>query len=479
MPRMASSPTHSAAPHWEARTWALLVVLCGVLFLDGLDVSMVGVALPSIRSDLGLSTSQLQWVVSGYVLGYGGLLLLGGRAADMLGRRRVLLIALGVFVVASAIGGLVNDGTLLVLTRIVKGMSAAFTAPAGLSIITTTFSEGSNRNRALAIYTATGASGFSLGLVLGGLLTEIGWRWTFLLPVPFALAILAVAPRVIPRDLPLGTEKRRYDVAGAVTITAAMLLLVRTVVEAPSEGWGASITIASFAIVAALLVTFVTIERRSAAPLIRLGILRSSPLVRANLGGMLLFGGYFGFQFVGTLYLQAMNGWSAIETALAFLPAGMLVAFGAPRLGPIVDRFGTPRTIAVGAVSLLAGYALFLRVDGTPSYVGLMLPTVLLLGVGFALSFPSLNIQAVAGVADHEQGLASGLLNTSFQVGGAIGLAVVSAVVSSAGGDGLPTLDGVQTAIAVSTGIAVLGVLIAASALAVPVRDRVLARAET
>src|SRR5215208_3238975 len=176
---------------WDARLWATLVLLCGILFLDGLDVSMVGVALPSIRSDLGLSTSQLQWVVSGYVLGYGGLLLLGGRAADMLGRRRVLLAALGVFVVASAIGGLVNDGTLLVLTRIVKGMSAAFTAPAGLSIITTTFSEGPNRNRALAIYTATGASGFSLGLVLGGLLTEIGWRWTFLLPVPFALAILA------------------------------------------------------------------------------------------------------------------------------------------------------------------------------------------------------------------------------------------------------------------------------------------------
>ena len=196
---MASSPS-SAAPRWDARTWSLLVVLCGVLFLDGLDVSMVGMALPSISSELGLTTSQLQWVVSGYVLGYGGLLLLGGRAADLLGRRRVLLIGLSVFVVASAIGGLVNDGTLLVITRVVKGMSAAFTAPAGLSIITTTFAEGPNRNRALAYYTATGASGFSLGLVLGGLLTELGWRWTFLLPVPFALAILFLARRVIPRD---------------------------------------------------------------------------------------------------------------------------------------------------------------------------------------------------------------------------------------------------------------------------------------
>ena len=215
---MRSSPPAavSSSSGWDARTWALLAVLCGVLFLDGLDVSMVGVALPSIQADLGLTTSQLQWVVSGYVLGYGGLLLLGGRSADMLGRKRVLIAGLSVFVVASAVGGLVNDGTLLVITRLLKGMSAAFTAPAGLSIITTTFSEGSNRNRALAIYTATGASGFSMGLVMGGLLTELGWRWTFLLPVPFALAILLVAPRVIPRDRPV-LGPRKYDIAGAVT----------------------------------------------------------------------------------------------------------------------------------------------------------------------------------------------------------------------------------------------------------------------
>jgi MFS family permease len=469
---MRSSPIPAAgtSPRWDARTWALLLVLCGVVFLDGLDVSMVGVALPSIRSDLGLSTSQLQWVVSGYVLGYGGLLLLGGRAADMLGRRRVLLAALAVFAIASAVGGLVNDGTLLVVTRILKGMSAAFTAPAGFSIITTTFTEGPNRNRALAFYTATGASGFSLGLVLGGLLTELGWRWTFLLPVPFAVAILLAAPRVIPRDRPSVEGRRRYDIAGAVTITASMLLLVRTVVEAPDNGWGSATTVVSFALVAALLATFVAIERRSRQPLVRLGILQSGPLLRANLGGMALFGGYFGFQFVGTLYLQAMNGWSAIETALAFLPAGLLVAVFSTRLGPLVDRFGTPRIIAGGALSLLAGYLLFLRLDGSPSYLGLMLPTMLLLGAGFALSFPALNIQAVAGVADHEQGLASGLLNTSFQVGGAVGLAIVSAVVSSAGA--VPTLDAFHTAIEVSAGIAALGLLLAGSALVPALRER-------
>jgi EmrB/QacA subfamily drug resistance transporter len=474
---MRSSPSTAvgSSSGWDARTWALLAVLCGVLFLDGLDVSMVGVALPSIQADLGLTTSQLQWVVSGYVLGYGGLLLLGGRAADLLGRKRVLITALAVFVVASAIGGVASDGTVLVITRLLKGMSAAFTAPAGLSIITTTFTEGSNRNRALAIYTATGASGFSMGLVLGGLLTELGWRWTFLLPVPFALAILLVAPRVIPRDRP-AMGPRKYDIAGAVTATAAMLLLVRTVVEAPDTGWGSPTTIASFALVAALLATFVSIERRSKQPLVRLGILRSGPLLRANLGGMALFGGYFGFQFVGTLYLQTVNGWSAIETALAFLPAGLLVAVFSPRLGALVDRFGTQRIIAVGALSLLAGYLLFLRLDGTPSYIGLMLPTMLLLGIGFALSYPSLNIQAVAGVADHEQGLASGLLNTSFQVGGAVGLAIVSTIVSSVGPAEM--MDAFRPAIAVSAGIAALGLLVAGSAALAPaVRGRLAAEA--
>src|SRR3954454_777912 len=213
-----SEPCDGPAPRWDARRWGLLILLCGVLFLDGLDVSMVGVALPSIRADLGLSTSQLQWIVSGYVLGYGGFLLLGGRAADLLGRRRVLLAALVVFTVASAVGGLVSDGTVLVATRFLKGAAAAFTAPAGLSIITTQFAEGPERNRALSIYTATGASGFSLGLVAGGLLTELGWRWTFLLPVPIALSLLALGPRFLPRDRPSLGGRRAFDVPGAVTL---------------------------------------------------------------------------------------------------------------------------------------------------------------------------------------------------------------------------------------------------------------------
>src|SRR4051812_8085815 len=253
-----SSTSSDAGLHWDARLWGALVVLCGVLFLDGLDVSMVGVALPSIGSDLDLSPSALQWVVSGYVLGYGGLLLLGGRFADLLGRRRVLLSALAVFTLASILGGLVNDGTLLIGTRFLKGAAAAFTAPASLSIITTTFAEGPARNRALSIYTAVGASGFSLGLVFGGLMTELGWRWTFLLPVPVAVALLIAAPRVLAKDGPIAPGVRRsFDFAGAVTLTAGMLLLVRSIVEAPSHGWGSVETLAGVAIAVALLATFV------------------------------------------------------------------------------------------------------------------------------------------------------------------------------------------------------------------------------
>ena len=460
--------TNSSTPHWDASVWGLMAVLCGVLFLDGLDVSMVGMALPSIESDLGLATSQLQWIVSGYVLGYGGFLLLGGRAADLLGRRRVLLVALAVFAVASALGGVVDDGTLLVVTRFLKGAAAAFTAPAGLSIITTQFAEGPERNRALSIYTATGASGFSLGLVAGGLLTELGWRWTFLLPVPIAVTLLALAPRFLPRDRIALAPRRRFDVPGAVTLTLGMLLFVRTVVEAPDDGWGAPLTIGSFMLAAGLLAGFVAIERRSSSPLVRLAILRDGALLRANLGSMALFGAYIGFQFVMTLYLQALNGWSPVETALVFLPAGMLVAVGSTRIGPLVDRFGTARMIAAAALSSLVGYALVLRFDATPDYLVVLLPTMLLIGIGFMLGFPTLNIQATSGVSNHEQGLASGLVQTSFQIGGAIGLAIVTAVVSGNVGNSTDPdtiLDGYRTALTVTVAIAAAGLLVALSGL--------------
>jgi EmrB/QacA subfamily drug resistance transporter len=449
---------------WTPQLWGALMALCGALFLDGLDVSMVGVALPSLEADLGLSTSALQWVVSGYVLGYGGLLLLGGRAADLLGRRRVFLVAIAVFAVASLLGGLVDNGTALVATRFIKGVAAAFTAPAGLSIITTTFPEGPARNRAVSIYTATGASGFSMGLILGGLMTEVGWRWTFLLPVPVALAVLAAGIKLIPRDRDGDRLSGRYDILGALLSTSAMLLLVYAIVSAPEVGWGAPRTLLSFVAVAALVGAFVLVERRTAHPLVRLGVLRSPSLVRANLAAMTVFGAYVGFQFIGTLYMQNLLGWSPLEMALAFLPAGLIVAFGGPRTGSLVNRIGSSRVLVLGALAFVPGYALFLRIGPEPHYLSEVLPSILLLGVGFALSFPAFNIQATAGVADHEQGLASGLVQTSFQVGGAIGLAAVTAVVAANGEATARTagevLHSYYPALAVVTGVALIGLAI-------------------
>jgi EmrB/QacA subfamily drug resistance transporter len=452
-----------AAERLSMRAWGMLLVLCGAIFLDAMDVSMVGVALPSIREDLGMSTSSLQWVVSAYVLGYGGFLLLGGRAADLFGRRRVFLISLGVFVAASALGGLVDDGSLLIATRFIKGVSAAFTAPAGLSIITTSFAEGPARNKAISLYTATGATGFSLGLVLGGLMTEIGWRWVFFLPVPVALATLIAGIRLVPRDSRTVRPSRSFDVLGAVTLTAGMLLLVFTVVEAPDAGWASLRTLASFAATAAILATFVAIERRTTVPLVRLGILRSRSLVQANLGAMMLIGGWFGFQFIATLYMQQLRGWSPLETGLAIFPGGLLVAVLAPRIAPLVLRFGIRRLITAGLASTAVAYALFLPIGLDSSYATAMLPTMIFAGLGFALAYGPLNIAATNGVAAHEQGLASGLVSTSFQFGGALVLAVVAAVnKANTGVDGSPQalLDGFQAAIVVSVIAAVLGVVV-------------------
>ena len=458
--RSSASPT-APAQTLDRRLWGALLVLCGALFLDALDVSMVGVALPSIREDLALSTGTLQWIVSAYVLGYGGFLLLGGRAADLFGRRRVFLVSLGVFLAASALGGMTDDGTLLIITRFLKGVAAGFTAPAGLSIITTTFAEGPARNKALAIYTATGATGFSLGLVFSGVLTQVDWRLVFFFPVAVAAVILAFGLRLIPRDTPNATGRRGFDLAGAGTVTAGMLLLVYTIVEAPDAGWASLRTVGSLIASAALLGLFVAIEHRTAQPLVRLGILRSGPLVRANLGAMSLIGAWFGFQFILTLYLQQLRGWSALETGLAIFPAGLLVTLMAPRIAPLVARFGVAKLITTGLVSAVAGYAMFLPVGLDSGYATTILPTLLLVGLAFGLAYGPLNIAATNGIAPHEQGLAGGLLNTSFQFGGATALAITTATNNAfTGPNGTPSdlLDGFKAASIVSLIVAALGV---------------------
>ncbi|MFI0469215.1 MFS transporter [Saccharopolyspora sp. 5N102] len=425
----SSATDADSTDRWPARLWVLLTVLCLAFFLDGLDITLIGVSLPSIGNELGMTTAELQWIVNGYLLGSGGFLLLGGRSADLFGRRKVFLISVAVFGLASLVGGLVDDGFLLILSRLIKGIAAGFTVPTTLSIVTTTFPEGKARNRAVAVYGAIGASGFSSGLIVGGLITSIGWRWIFLFPVPLTLVVLIVGMLVIPKDRPAATG--RYDILGAVALTASLLLLVYTVVTAPDAGWFSARTLALLGVAIVLLAAFVLIEKRVRDPLVRLGIFRSGALVRANLSFVALLGSYFSFQFVITLYLQDTLKWAPLELALALLPVGLIVAFGAPIAGRWIGRVGTPPLIVLGLLSEAVGFLLLLRLGTHPSYLIDIFPTTVLVGIGFALTFPAANVQAVAGVDAQEQGLAAGILNSSAQIGGAVVLAVTTAIISA------------------------------------------------
>jgi MFS family permease len=451
---------------WDPRLYATIAILCGALFLDAMDISSVNVALPTIGSHLRMSASTLQWVVSGYVLGYGGFLLLGGRAADLLGRRRVFLAALTVFALASLLGGLTNDGTVLILSRFIKGVGAAFTVPAGLSILTTTFAEGAARNKALGAYAATGAAGFSLGLVIGGLLSELGWRYVFLLPVPITVVLIVAGIRVLNAGNDTSLGHRHYDILGSLTVTGSMLALVYSVVEAPSHGWLVGRTLGGLALSALLLAGFVVIENRSPHPLVRLGILRTRTLVSADIAAMLYFGSYLGFQFLATLYVQYVAHWSPVDTALAFLPSGAFLPILGSQSERLIGRFGTRRLIAAGLTAFAIGYALFLR-EHSPhlTYTTMLLPSMIAIGLGWGLGFPALNVQATAAVTDTEQGLAAGLFNTAFQIGGAVFVAVVSAVISShtsasGGGEASGVLAAMRPAIAILIPVALAGTVV-------------------
>ena len=360
---------------------------------------------------------------------------------------------------------MVNDGTLVIAARLIKGVAAAFTIPAGLSILTTTFPEGAARNKALGAYAAAAAMGFSLGLVIGGLLSELGWRYVFLVPAPFTAVLVVAGIRVLDAHEP-SLEHRHYDLLGALTVTGSMIALVYSIVEAPSRGWLDGRTIGGLALSAMLLLGFVLVENRSPQPLVRLGILRSRTLISANVAAMLYFGSYLGFQFLATLYVQNVAGWSPIDTALAFLPSGMFLPILGSQAERLIGRFGTARLIGAALTAFAIGYALLLQEQSHQlAYVTMLLPSMLFIGLGWGLGFPAMNVQATAGVANAEQGLAAGLFNTSLQIGAAILVAVVSAVISShtaavgrgSGGQGI--LNAMRPALAILIAVAIAGVL--------------------
>ncbi|MER6144141.1 MFS transporter [Streptomyces sparsogenes] len=448
----------------SGRAWGVLFVLCGAIFLEGIDVAMLNVALPSIRADLGMSTGELQWVMSAYVVGYGGFMLLGGRAADLFGRRRMFLFWLTVFLLFSGLGGFADDGPTLIVARFVTGVAAAFMTPAGLSIITTGFEEGPQRDKALLVYSGTAAGGFSVGLVVGGLLTSADWRWVFYAPVVLSFLVLVAALALLPASERPDRTGQRVDLLGASTVTGAIVLLVLGVERAAHAGVGQ--TLATLGAGLVLLVVFVLAERRAAEPLVRLGIFRSGPLVRANLSALLFSGGFFGFQFIAVLYLRELRGWSTVETSLALLVIGIDAALS-PTLTPrLVSRFGNARVIFGGLVLAAVAYALFLPVGADWTYAA-MFPAFITLGLAFSLAYGPLTIVATEGVEEEEQGLAGGLLYTSFQFGAALGLSTVTAVNVAATDGGSPRalLDGYHAALLVPLAAAALAALISAFGL--------------
>ncbi|MYZ33672.1 MULTISPECIES: MFS transporter [unclassified Streptomyces] len=448
----------------SGRAWGVLFVLCGAIFLEGIDVAMLNVALPSIRADLGMSTGMLQWVMSAYVLGYGGFMLLGGRAADLFGRRQMFLFWLVVFLFFSGLGGFATEGWMLVVARFVTGVAAAFMTPAGLSIITTSFEEGPERNKALLVYSGTAAGGFSVGLVVGGLLAAVDWRWVFFAPVILSFLILVTALALIPRSARPDRAGRPVDLGGAITVTGALLLLVFAVERATHVA--AIWTVGTVAAGLLLFLAFIAIERTSPSPLVRLGIFRNAALVRSNIAGLLFAAGFFGFQFIVVLYLQELRHWSTLQTSFAMIVIG-IDAVLSPTLTPkLVEKFGNARVIFGGLVLASLSYALFLPVQADWTYAA-MFPSLIILGLAFSLAYGPLTIVATEGMAEEEQGVAGGLLYTSFQFGAALGLSSVAAVNIAATNGSSPAaqLDGYRAALVVPLIAALAATLISVSGL--------------
>jgi EmrB/QacA subfamily drug resistance transporter len=447
--------------------WRAFAVLAVSFFMTIVDLTIVNVALPTIGRDLDFSESGLQWVVTAYGLTFGGLLLLGGRAADLLGRRLIFMLGPVVFTAASLACGLATTDTFLIAMRGLQGLGAAIVLPAALSIVMNMFSEGAERNRALGAWGGIAASGATVGLITGGLLTRyIGWEFIFLLNVPIGAIALALAPRLVPESR-LETARRRYDPLGALTVTGGLLLLVYAISTAPQDGWAAAKTISSLAVSGALLVAFFLVEARVEAPLLPLRMLRNRSVAGANAVGFLLGGSFFGFIFVGTLYMQQVLGYSALTTGLAWLAASLTSVALAGLSQLLVTRISAGPVMAAGMAMIAGGILWATQVPVHGRFWADLAGPFFVAGAGTAFAFIPISIAGLTGVAGRNAGLASGLLNTTQQVGGAIGVAVASTVAASRAGtlagDGrLPSAaltGGFQWALWVCTAIAVLAVL--------------------
>jgi EmrB/QacA subfamily drug resistance transporter len=411
--------------------WVVLVLICFAQFMVVLDATVVNVALPAIQTDLGMTEANLQWVVNAYTLVFGGFLLLGGRAGDLLGRKRLFLGGVIVFTAASLLDGLSTSSGMLIGARALQGLGAAFISPAALAIITTTFKEGADRAKALGVWAAIAIGGSAVGLVLGGALTQaFSWPWIFFINVPVGIATFLFALRLVPESRDEAAH-RSFDVAGAVTVTGGLMSLVYAIVQAQQKGWGSVQTIVTFLVSAALLVGFVAIESRAKAPLVRLSIFRVRSLSAANIAMFLVGSGLFAMYFFNSLYIQRVLGYGPLKAGLAFLPftAGIMIsATLASQFGP---RVGIRITTSIGIVVAAAGLLLLTRIPVDGSYLSSVLPSLLLTSLGMGAVFVSLTLVATTGLADEDQGLASGLFNTSQQVGGAVGLAILSTLSAS------------------------------------------------
>jgi EmrB/QacA subfamily drug resistance transporter len=416
----------------DPRRWRILAVLAVAQFMVVLDATIVNVALPSIRADLGFDATNLQWVVNAYTLLFGGFLLLGGRAGDLIGRRRVFLTGLGLFATASLAGGLATSQDLLVGARAVQGFGAALMSPAALALVVTTFPAGRERATAMGIWASLAGLGGTIGVVAGGVLVDaVGWEWVFFVNVPVALAVVPFVLRLVRESREEVTGRRTYDVAGALTATAGLLALVYAVIGTDQHGWGSARTLGLIAASVALLATFVAIESRSSAPLVPLRLFANRGVSTGNIAQLLNGAAFIGMFFLLAQAMQSVLGFSAVETGVAFVPMGVTAIAGATIAPMSVARFGTRTTFLTGALLATVSLAFLSRMDDGATYAGHVLPAILV--YGFAIPFMGVpnTIAAIRDVPANRAGTASGLVNASFQVGGAIGVATVTALAAS------------------------------------------------